>query len=1290
MSKYIVSMYFASFRKKIMLKAKQLLIFLLVLTFSSAESAQANYQSRVNDNNIFLGNQNSQQNNTTSPDVIDTLLVTIAVTTSGWGLRKYLSTKSPKYTLAIAGICSAIFAAKNFKNFKKNFLEGYLTKQALNKIGVPERYQSQLIQVIQNNDEFKKNLLLKQLETFPFNHQITDDINIEAIKNYLSLNESLPQNSKDKIIATLRFNQNINPDYKKIIVLNSKESYTAKKTAKELASALNKPSATINCDNLHTVETEGFLGSTQSPGKFFNLFAKCATKNPVIILTNLSSCMVGHMTDLISCLKSSNYNAFDRCTGIYLPIKEATIIIVNDSFDGTPTNLKESCLNALEIIDLAPPSEEEIFNIICSEIIPKLCQKEHFNQSVQDKLIKLSQRLLTKEKTTYLRIRTLKKILRKVGRYLLSAPIDTEISYELFQEIMSQDEPQAETEEIPAKHQETINIKLADIFTNQNQYKKYINLFPWKKDPVPSFYKSKAFEKLNQLICTREDIKVKAVRFLIGNAIAAPVHKKGICFVGATGVGKTLIAKTLASASNRKTFVIDFNSIVNLPGDPTNLNGAEPSDLLKAFCETQSKNPAIVLDNIDKATQLNMIYLEKILNPEKSFAVLDYFSGLELDVSSALFITTAKDISEIPSTILAHLEIIELKGYTTDEKDFIAARALLPNALKERYLSPENTALIFEELLPCIPKITQLIASFDKGLHNINRAINELVSQEAIEIFSNEKTLKITPANVLAFMPSILTKKTLNPAINVASYSNEVIQSLEITAEQFRMIENHIASLKPWQGSDSITFLYLEWLKKYPFNKYSTENSSLAFAKEQLDSTHYGLEPIKELILDFLAGMLRTSKTNSSSKNICLVGGAGIGKTTIAESIAKALGRPFVKISMESISSLCSGSGRYESFGSGPWALGRALCTSGCLNPVVLLDEIEKANDHVQRELLEILDPAQNKSIKDGFLGFNIDASKILFLASANDLSKISHPLSDRLYKIELDSYSAEERCNIARQMILPQIQKEFDFSADIIEKIDLIIEPLVEAIINTEFGVRNLKRFLYAAANKYARMILESKEIQTLSALDVIGEMNSDLLQMRDEPSEIPATTPLIGVVNGMMAGGTQNGGIHKSQASVIPGGSGNLITNAQGGASAQASQLRTLMFIKTFAERFGITQEQLKTNDFAITKQHYSEFDGPSAGIAQTVALISALTKRAVKPGYAITGAIDAYGNLLPVGGYRQKILGTARVGIKNFIIPECAKATIDALMPQFEGLNIIIVKTIDEVVDIVLEKK
>jgi len=1273
-----------------MLKSQQLLVFLLVFTLIPIQSAQTHYLNLANANGNFFDAQSSQQTNSSpSPDIIDTLLLSIAVTTSGWGIRQYLWTKSPKYTFGIAALAGTVFAVKNFKNLKKNFLDGYVLKQKLQKMNISERYHPQLVKILQNSDELKKDSLLELLEKFPFEKEKTETTDLAAVEHYLSMKSNLLKETKEKISAVLKFNQNVSSQYKKVIVLNSTESYTAKKIAKDLSIALNKTGCTINGEKLYSHEHQGFLGDMHLPGVFFNLFAQNSTTSLVIILTNVSSCDPEQLTNLISCLKINNYPVADRYTGIDLPIKDATIFIINDSFNGTPANLKTSCSNILEIIDIQSPSAEEVFDIVCSRTIPKLCRKELFNTSIQEKLVKLTERLLTTEKTAPLTVKTLKKTLQRVGRYLLSKPLDTEITYELFQEIMYQDEIPTDKEEIPAKHQETINIKLADIFTNQNQYKKYINLFPWKKDPVPSFYKSKAFERLNQLICAREDIKIKAVKFLIGNAIAAPVHKKGICFVGDAGTGKTLIAKALASASNRKSFVIDFNSIVNLPGDPTNLNGAEPSDLLKAFCETQSKTPAIVLDNIDKATQLNMMYLEKVLNPEKSAAVLDYFSGLELDVSSVLFITTAKDTSEIPSEILAHLEVIELSGYTADEKDFIAARSLLPNALQERYLSPENTALIFEELLPCISTITQSIAPFEKGLHKINRAINSIVQQETIEVFSNSETLKITPETVLNFIPSILTKKTLNPAINVKSYSNEVVQNLDITPDQFRMIENHIASLKPWQGSDSITFLYLEWLKKYPFNKYSTEHNSLAEAKKQLDSTHYGLETIKELILDFLAGMLRTSSTNSSSKNICFVGGAGIGKTTIAESIAKALGRPFVKISMESISSLCSGTGRYESFGSGPWALGRALCDSGCLNPVVLLDEIEKANDHVQRELLEILDPAQNKSIKDGFLGFNIDASKILFIASANDLSKISHPLSDRLSKIELDSYTAQERCNIARQMILPQIKKEFNFSADIMEKIDTIIEPLVEALINTEFGVRNLKRFLYAAANKYARMILESQEIQTLTALDVIGETHSDLLQIKDNPAEIPAIIPLIGIVNGMMAGGSQNGGIHKSQASVIPGGSGNLITNAQAGASGQASQLRTLMFIKTFAERFGITQEQLKTNDFAITKQHYSEFDGPSAGIAQTIALISALTKRAVKPGYAITGAIDAYGNLLPVGGYRQKILGTARIGIKNFIIPECAKATIDALMPQFVGLNIIIVKTIDEVVDIMLEK-
>lgn len=1231
------------------------------------------------------------------PDLIDDVYNNPGTCTAGivFLVSAYKNLTNPSLSRSGIAKITTMLTSGGYLAYKyKKILELiFFLDVKLRLLGVPSKNIPPLKRILKRINQFERDTLLKHLKSFPFNPNPQDTLYSDNanVREALEKNSFFSQDCVNQVVNTLALNEKLSLEERRTLILTTPRSHPAGKIAKEIAKALGKPYIVINFAK--DMWRSSLLGRPDmgfgEHGRLFEAFAKAGTESCVLIFKNIHVLSEDEVTALINCCTKKTTPVIDRSTEIEIPFKHALSIIINEKNKLSDTFFFQYN-DFFKNILVREYSDQERTGIIQSIIIPELITLYSLPEFIEKTLYESTPALVELWKKTNQSFKNCKRIIRKITfDYILNPEKKSLSEDELAWYFKEQETIEDYTSpEIPEHFQKSIKIKLSDALANGNLYKHYIEQYPFKKEQIPAIKKESAKKILRQNIVGMKKTQQEMLTLLIANSISTPEHKKAICFVGLAGTGKTHCAQALADATLRQSFLIDFSSIANLPGDPTNVAGAEPSDFFKAFCTTQSRAPAIILDNIDKASKINLLFMEKALNPHKNFAYPDQFSGFEMDLSNVFFIATAKDLSEIPSSMLQYMEIINLEGYSFEEKINIAEKKLLPSAISSRYLSNSNAADIYCEIAACITEICSIVAPSEKGLNQLSRAINSLVLQEVVSLFTNNTTLNLTPDNLRSFIPPVLSAYTLNPAEDITAYCNDVIKSLDITPEQFKKIENHIIALKPWRGGNSITLLYMEWIRKFPFNKYANEQKSLEFARNQLDKTHFGLQQVKNLILDFLAGSFVAAET-TISKNICFIGGPGIGKTTFAESIAKALNRPFVRIPIESIKSLTGVIGEHEMFGEGPGAIGKALCTTECLNPVILLDEIDKACPNVQYQLLEILDPAQNKTIKDGFLGLDIDASKILFIASANDLSSLSHALRDRLHKIELSPYGKAERVGIAQNMIVPDIIKEFKFNAEVAGHLYGMIDDLVETTLITEYGVRNLKRFLYIAANKYARLIIEKKPLTRLSVVDILKDQYPDLLQLKNDPAAIPATVPLIGVVNGMCAGRSDGGGLHKTQASIIPGGSGNLIKNELGGQTAQASQVQSLMFIKNFAEKYQINRELLSTSDFAIIKQHYEEFDGPSAGIAQTVALISALTKRAVKPGYAVTGAIDALGNLLPVGGYREKILGTARTGITNFIVPECARETMEALKQQFTGLTIILVKTIDEALDILLEK-
>ncbi|MBM3894211.1 AAA family ATPase [Candidatus Dependentiae bacterium] len=519
-------------------------------------------------------------------------------------------------------------------------------------------------------------------------------------------------------------------------------------------------------------------------------------------------------------------------------------------------------------------------------------------------------------------------------------------------------------------------------------------------------------------------------------------------------------------------------------------------------------------------------------------------------------------------------------------------------------------------------------------------------------------------------------------AQNHHKYTNNAHISDEIKQK----ISTKLKSLRLWKAHRELTANYLAVIDKFPFGITTESTIDLAAARASLDASHCGLSSVKETIIDYLAGIKLSGK---SHKILCLSGMPGIGKTTVAESISKALGKKFSKITFGALKTLSSQTYGQEAELSGAGPIANALISAEAENPVILLDEIDKAPDYLLPQLLEILDPAQNKKFKDVYLGFEVDISNVTFIATANDLSKIARPLLDRMQVLELHPYSRQERVTIAHEKLIPQIAADMKLPKSIECKLHLLAEPLVDRIINNEAGVRDLKRYLISGAEKYARLHQEKRallEDVTISPQEIIKTQHPEMLQLTPA-FEIPEQK-LVGVANGMYAAGTNGGGLLKIESICIPHGSGQLHANKLQGKFSAEAQNRVFAYVKSIADQYGIDQKTFRENDFMFGDQLYVPVDGPSAGLAHTVSLISTLTNTPVKQDFSMTGAIDMHGNVLPVNGYRDKILGSERSGIRNVVVPAAAKPVIESIKEDFKDLTIFYVSTVPEALKLVFE--
>lgn len=498
---------------------------------------------------------------------------------------------------------------------------------------------------------------------------------------------------------------------------------------------------------------------------------------------------------------------------------------------------------------------------------------------------------------------------------------------------------------------------------------------------------------------------------------------------------------------------------------------------------------------------------------------------------------------------------------------------------------------------------------------------------------------------------------------------------------------DHLAAMPPMMAETAVARNYLDWIFSLPWDKESQDKLDLKEAKKLLDHDHYGLTKIKERILEYLA--VRVLAPDAKAPIICFVGPPGVGKTSLAQSIANAMGRKFARISLGGIHDEAEIRGHRRTYiGAMPGRFIEAIAQAKTKNPLILLDEIDKVGADFRGDpasaLLEALDPEQNKAFHDNYIDIPFDLSKVFFLATANTVSTIPPALLDRMELIELTGYTEEEKVKIAKQYLIPRQMKRNGLKAKDIRFTDLLIRRVIEGYTR-EAGVRELERTIGSLCRKVGKkMVLQDDSLPSLNAKTLekyLGPVK--FMPMAEEHPDA------VGRVNGLawtMAGGE----VLDTEAVTIKG-KGNLILTGQLGDVMKESAETAYTYIRSRAKQLGLKDDFYETLDTHI---HLPEGavpkDGPSAGVTMATAMASAYTGRKVRGDTAMTGEITLTGEVLPIGGVKEKVLAANQFGIKQILLPEKNRRDLEELPASVrDKLHFVYVKNVDDVLNHALVK-
>lgn len=520
---------------------------------------------------------------------------------------------------------------------------------------------------------------------------------------------------------------------------------------------------------------------------------------------------------------------------------------------------------------------------------------------------------------------------------------------------------------------------------------------------------------------------------------------------------------------------------------------------------------------------------------------------------------------------------------------------------------------------------------------------------------------------------------TISDAEEFESATKKMNAPKEVKEKLFKEIKRFKSSMNS-PAEIGVIRTYIETLLEMPWNKTVKENTDLAYAEKILDADHYGLEQVKERVLEFLA--VRTLTKKGESPILCLVGPPGTGKTSIARSLARALQKPYVRISLGGVRDEAEIRGHRRTYvGAMPGRIANGLKTAGVKNPVMLLDEIDKVSSDYKGDtfsaLLEVLDSEQNSKFQDHYMEVPLDLSEVLFIATANSLQTIPRPLLDRMEIIEISSYTENEKLHIAEEHLIPKQLEKHGLTSDTLSISKRAIWKIAENYTK-EAGVRQMEREIGNICRKTAKELLTTDK----KKISVTEKNLHKYLGKEKYKYQMVNPADEVGIVRGL-AWTSVGGDTLQIEVNVMPG-KGEIALTGQLGDVMKESAGAGISYIRSVSEKYEIAADFFEKHDIHV---HIPEGavpkDGPSAGITMATAILSAITERKVRADLAMTGEITLRGRVLPIGGLKEKLLAAKNAGIKTVLVPKENQVDVEELSSEItKGLEIIPVESMDEV--------
>ncbi len=631
-------------------------------------------------------------------------------------------------------------------------------------------------------------------------------------------------------------------------------------------------------------------------------------------------------------------------------------------------------------------------------------------------------------------------------------------------------------------------------------------------------------------------------------------------------------------------------------------------------------------------------------------------------------------------------QMVQLSPHLPDEASAIAAAAETPAQLadiivtalnlsaqeRQRFLETLDPVQRLRDLLPLLSREVQVLELTQKiqeqARQELDKAQREFILRQQLREI--QKELGETPEAEV---------EELRQKIEEAGMPDEV---KEVALREL----DRLSKMHPAAAEYTVSRTYLDWLISLPWSKVTEDNLDIANAKRVLDEDHYDLDDVKERLLEFLA--VRKLKQDTKGPILCFVGPPGVGKTSLGQSIARALGRKFVRISLGGVRDEAEIRGHRRTYvGALPGRIIQGIRQAGTKNPVFMLDEVDKLGFDFRGDpaaaLLEVLDPEQNHSFVDHYLDVPFDLSQVLFICTANITDTIPPALLDRMEVIRLPGYSHEEKLQIARRYLIPRNLNEHGLTDEHLEITDDALSLIVRQYTR-EAGVRNLNREIANICRKVARRLAEGVSEKVVVTPDNVSEFLGPPKFVED----FAERQPRVGVANGL-AWTPFGGSVLVVETTKMPG-KGNLILTGHLGEIMKESAQAALSYVRSRSEQLGISEDFFAKHDIHIhVPAGAIPKDGPSAGITMATALASLATGRPVRPDLAMTGEITLTGRVLPVGGIKEKVLAAKEAGIHEIILPTQNRKDLTEIPEHIRNaLTFHFVENMDEVLELALQ--